>query len=48
MPIYFVFDFKTGDMAAIFVFDPPPQDNIVLADISKIVQGRGLVTIIYI
>ena len=22
MPIYFLFDFKSGDIAAIFVFDP--------------------------
>ena len=46
MPIYFLFDFKYGDMAAIFVFDP--HDNTVLAYISKIVQDRGLVTIIHI
>ena len=44
MPIYFLFDLKNGDMAAIFVF--LPQDNTVLAYISKIVQDRGLVTII--
>ena len=29
MPIYFLFDFTNGDMAAIFVFDP--HDNTVLA-----------------
>ena len=46
MPIYFMFDFKNGDMAAIFVFCP--HDNTVLAYISKIVQDRGLVTIIHI
>ena len=27
MPIYFLFDFKNGDMVAIFVFDP--HDNTV-------------------
>ena len=42
MPIYFLFDLKNGDMAA-FV---DPHDNTVLAYISKIVQDRGLVTII--
>ena len=36
MPIYFLFDLKNGDMAAIFVF--LPHDNTVLAYISKIVQ----------
>ena len=46
MPIYFLFDLKNGDMVAIFVFDP--HDNTVLAYISKIVQDRGLVTIIHI
>ena len=45
MPIYFLFDLKIGDMAAIFVFWPP-HDNTVLAYISEIVQDRGLVTII--
>ena len=29
MPIYFLFDLKNGNMAAIFVFDP--HDNTVLA-----------------
>ena len=42
MPIYFLFDFKNGDMAAIFIF--VPHDNAVLAYISKIVQDKGLVT----
>ena len=37
---------KNGDMAAIFVFYPHDYDNTVLAYISKIVQDRGLVTII--
>ena len=46
MPIYFLFGFKNGDMAAIFVFDP--HDNNVLAYISRIVQDRVLVTIIHI
>ena len=36
MPIYFLFDLKNGDVA------------IVLAYISKIVEDRGLVTIIHI
>ena len=44
MPIYFLFDFKNGDMADIFFFYP--HDNTVLAYISKIVKDRGLVTII--
>ena len=47
MPIYFLFDFKNDDMAAIFVFGPP-HDNTVLAYISKIAQDRVLVTIIHI
>ena len=47
MPIYFLFDLKNGDMAAIFVFFYP-HDNTVLAYISKIAQYRGLVTIIHI
>ena len=47
MPIYFLFDFKNGDMAAIFVFFCP-HDNTILAYISKIVHDRGLVTIIHI
>ena len=42
MPIYFLFDFKNGVM---FFY---PDDNTVLAYISKIVQGRVLVTIIHI
>ena len=47
MPIYFLFDLKNGDMTGIYLsFDP--HDNTVLAYISKIVQDRGLVTIIHI
>ena len=44
--ILFSFDLKNGDMVAIFVFCP--HDNTVLAYILKIVQDRGLVTIIHI
>ena len=46
MAIYFLCDFKNGEMAAIFVFCP--HDNTVLAYFSKIVQDRELVTIIHI
>ena len=46
MPIYFLFDFKNGDMAPYMFFDP--HNNTVLAYISKIVQDRGVVTIIHI
>ena len=46
MPIYFIFGFKNGDMAAILFFDL--HDNTVLAYISKIVLDRVLVTIIHI
>ena len=37
VPIYFLFDLKNGDTAAIFVFDP--HDNTALAYITKIVIG---------
>ena len=52
MPIYFLFD---GDMAAMATMRHgghicffAPHDNNVLAAISKMVQDRGLVTIIHI
>ena len=46
MPIYFLFDFKMAIWRPYLFFYP--HDNTVWAYISKIVQDRGLVTIIHI
>ena len=46
MPILFSVRFKNGAWRPYLFFDP--HENTVLAYISKMVQDRGLVTIIHI